>query len=69
MLKLLLDPSDEDRAFVPFKKQDEVVLLCNNQGGMSSLEMGALVDETLAQLGEPTHTHWIIRTERSLRSH
>lgn len=34
-----------------FKDGDDLVLLVNNQGGMSALEMGAVVDETLTQLG------------------
>jgi len=36
---------------VKFKDGDDLVLLVNNQGGMSALEMGAVVDETLTQLG------------------
>lgn len=50
LLKLLLDPNDEDRAYVKFEPTDEVVLLCNNMGGMSSLEMNATVDEAAVQL-------------------
>ncbi|KAJ7641469.1 Dak1 domain-containing protein [Roridomyces roridus] len=50
MLKLILDKDDPERAFVPFDAQDEVVLLVNNMGGMSVLEMYAIVDETLVQL-------------------
>jgi len=50
LLDLLCNPDDEDRAFVKFNKDDEVVLLCNNMGGMSSLEMNATADETVAQL-------------------
>lgn len=51
MLKLLLDQNDPYRSFVPFKSTDAVVLLVANMGGMSVLEMGAVVDETLDQLG------------------
>lgn len=52
LLKLLCDPKDEDRAYVEFKPDDEVVLLLNNMGGMSVLEMGATANETLKQLRE-----------------
>ncbi|ORX40992.1 Dak1 domain-domain-containing protein [Kockovaella imperatae] len=52
MLKLVLDQDDPERSFVKFADGDELVLLMNNQGGMSNLEMGAAVDETLNQLEE-----------------
>jgi len=51
MLLLLLDPKDQERAFVNFGPKDEVVLLINNYGGLSTLELGALTQETLEQLG------------------
>lgn len=50
MLTLLLDPKDEERAFVPFAKGDEVVLLVNNFGGLSTLENGALTQVALSVL-------------------
>ncbi|KAK4685514.1 hypothetical protein P7C73_g4632, partial [Tremellales sp. Uapishka_1] len=50
LLDLLLNQEDPERAFVKFKKNDALILLVNNQGGMSALEMGAVVDETLNQL-------------------
>ncbi|KAL1665340.1 Dak1 domain-containing protein [Schizophyllum commune] len=50
MLKLLLDKEDTERAFVPFDNEDSIVLLVNNMGGLSTLEMYAVVDETLLQL-------------------
>ncbi|KAK6085984.1 dihydroxyacetone kinase [Seiridium cupressi] len=49
-LKLLCDPDDTERAFVTFDSGDEVVLLLNNYGGLSNLELGALTDETIVQL-------------------
>ena len=52
MLDLVLKQDDPERSFVEFKKDDEIVLLLNNQGGMSTLEMGAICDEVLTQLGE-----------------
>lgn len=52
MLKFLLDPRDEDRAFVEFRKGDEVALLVNNFGGTSLLELQALANEAVVQLGK-----------------
>lgn len=49
-LHLLCDPNDSERAFTSFSAGDEVVLLLNNYGGLSSLELGALTDEILGQL-------------------
>ncbi|CAG8959801.1 hypothetical protein HYFRA_00001709 [Hymenoscyphus fraxineus] len=39
LLRLLCDPNDPERAFVTFNKDDEVVLLINNYGGLSNLEL------------------------------
>lgn len=50
VLTHLLDEQETDRAFVHFEQDDEIVLLTSNFGGMSPLEMGALVDEVLEQL-------------------
>lgn len=50
LLDLLLNQDDPERSYVKFKDGDELALLVNNQGGMSALEMGAVVDETLIQL-------------------
>jgi dihydroxyacetone kinase len=47
MLKYLLDPSDPDRAFVPFSPSDSVVMLVNNFGGLSGLEFDAMVNIAL----------------------
>lgn len=52
MLDLILDQDDAERAFVPFADGDVTVLMVNNQGGLSPLELGAVVDETLKQLAE-----------------
>lgn len=51
MLRYLLDPSDKDRAFVPFDSSDETCLLINNFGGMSNLETEALTTVTMKILG------------------
>lgn len=50
MLRHCLDENDPERGYVKFAAGDETVLLVSNLGGMSYLEMGALVDEVLAQL-------------------
>lgn len=52
LLRYLLDPSDEDRAFVPFSPEDDVALLINNFGGVSNFELEALTHVTLTLLGE-----------------
>ena len=49
MLKYLLDPSDSDRAFVPFSPSDNVVMLVNNFGGLSGLEFDAMVNVTVVE--------------------
>ncbi|KAM7196448.1 putative dihydroxyacetone kinase [Rhypophila sp. PSN 637] len=61
MLSQLLDTSDKDRAFVTVNS-NEVVLLVNNLGGVSPLEMGGIVTEVVDQLEE----NWNIRPVRIL---
>jgi len=51
LLSLLCDQNDPERAFVKFNKNDDVVLFISNLGGLSVLELGALTQEILAQLG------------------
>ncbi|PHH62337.1 hypothetical protein CDD81_7257 [Ophiocordyceps australis] len=50
MLQHCLDQADPDRGYVAFGPGHETALLVSNFGGMSHLEMGALVDELLHQL-------------------
>ncbi|KAK6085930.1 dihydroxyacetone kinase [Seiridium cupressi] len=50
ILTYCLDENDPNRGYVKFDKSDETMLLVSNFGGMSYLEMGALVDEILEQL-------------------
>lgn len=50
MLAQLLDQSDKDRAYVNFEKTDETMLLINNFGGVSTLELGAITNEVVIQL-------------------
>jgi triose/dihydroxyacetone kinase / FAD-AMP lyase (cyclizing) len=49
MLKQLLDWADEDRAFLRVNS-NEVVLLVNNLGGVSVLELGGITAEVVGQL-------------------
>ncbi|KPM40865.1 Dihydroxyacetone kinase [Neonectria ditissima] len=50
ILQYCLDENDPERGYVNFESEDETILLVSNFGGMSYLEMGALVDEILGQL-------------------
>jgi dihydroxyacetone kinase len=50
LLKLLLDKDDPDRAFVPFKSGDKTVLLVNNLGSISNLELSAFAGIAIDQL-------------------
>ena len=52
MLKYMLDQSDKDRAFLQLSKGDDTVLLINNLGGVSPLEMGGITAEVVNQLEE-----------------
>ncbi|KAK4230451.1 Dak1 domain-containing protein [Podospora fimiseda] len=49
MLRKMLDRNDADRAFVNVNS-NEVVLLLNNLGGVSVLEMGGILTEVVKQL-------------------
>lgn len=51
LLDLLTSTADPDRSFVPFKGKDQVVLLVNNLGGLSELELGGIVAEVREDLG------------------
>ncbi|KAK1760867.1 dhal domain-containing protein [Echria macrotheca] len=61
MLAQMLDPKDADRAFLTVNS-NEVVLLLNNLGGVSVLEMGGILAEVVKQLQET----WGIRPVRVL---
>ena len=55
LLEHLLSTSDPERSFLPFKGKgngDKVVLLVNNLGGTSELELGAIVKESVKGLKE-----------------
>lgn len=50
MLAHCLDTSDNDRNFLDISSEDEVVLLVNNLGGVSPLELGGITTEVVNQL-------------------
>jgi triose/dihydroxyacetone kinase / FAD-AMP lyase (cyclizing) len=52
MLAQMLDPNDKDRHYVDITKDDKTVLLINNLGGVSNLEIGGIVAEVHKQLKE-----------------
>ncbi|KAF2670468.1 putative dihydroxyacetone kinase [Microthyrium microscopicum] len=62
MLAHLLDQSDKDRAFLKIDSQDSVVLMINNLGGVSVLEMGGIATEVADQLEKS----WKIKPVRVL---
>jgi dihydroxyacetone kinase len=47
LLEMVTSTTDRERSFVPFKNDgtDRVVLLVNNLGGLSELELGGIVAE------------------------
>ncbi|KAI5308568.1 hypothetical protein KEM55_005392, partial [Ascosphaera atra] len=64
MLKQMLDKTDTDRAFLDYDaNKDKFVLLINNLGGVSTLELGALTAETCKQL----KTTWNIQPVRIIQ--
>jgi dihydroxyacetone kinase len=51
LLDMLLSQSDPERSFIPVTGHgDEVVLLINNLGGVSQLELGAILGEVTTDL-------------------
>lgn len=52
MVSLLTSTSDPDRSFVPFANDgtDEVVLMVNNLGGISELELSGILGAAVEQL-------------------
>jgi dihydroxyacetone kinase len=61
MLTYLVDPNDEDRAFVKFKAGDEAAVMINNFGGLSNLEIEAITTITQNQLQKD----WKIKPSRT----
>jgi dihydroxyacetone kinase len=52
MIINLTDMHDEDRAYVDFQAAESVVLLVNNLGAISVLEMGAITSRAVKKLGK-----------------
>lgn len=50
MLEHCLNIADQDRSFSSITQKDEVVLLVNNLGGVSPLELGGITNEVIEQL-------------------
>ena len=50
MLDLIFSTADQERSFLPFTGKDEVVLLLNNLGGMSELELSGVLGQVLKEL-------------------
>ncbi|THW35802.1 dihydroxyacetone kinase [Aureobasidium pullulans] len=50
MLAHMLDEEDKERGFLEVSSEDETVVLINNLGGVSVLEMGGIATEVLDQL-------------------
>lgn len=50
MIDQLSDPKDSDRAYVDFTSAENIVLMVNNLGGLSPLELGAITTEVISQL-------------------
>jgi dihydroxyacetone kinase len=50
MLSHCLDVTDQDRSFSRITEKDDVVLLVNNLGGVSSLELSGITNEVVEQL-------------------
>ncbi|KAL8929093.1 MAG: hypothetical protein Q9172_000636 [Xanthocarpia lactea] len=51
MLAQMLDQNDKDRAYVRIERGENIVLLVNNFGGTSNLELSGVVTEIVSQLG------------------
>ena len=60
MLGQLLDQSDKDRAYVKIGKGEDVMVCINNYGGLSNLELGAVTNEVVSQLGDS----WGLKPQR-----
>ncbi|CCG81097.1 Dihydroxyacetone kinase 1 [Taphrina deformans PYCC 5710] len=61
LLKQLLAQDDKERSFVPFKSGDEVVLLINNLGGISALELYHFTQIVSSQV----ETDWELKIVRT----
>ncbi|KAJ9656814.1 dihydroxyacetone kinase Dak1 [Neophaeococcomyces mojaviensis] len=50
MLSQILDPTDEDRHYIDVKPSDKTILMVNNLGGLSPIEVSAITHEVCSQL-------------------
>ncbi|KAK9449619.1 Dak1 domain-containing protein [Limtongia smithiae] len=50
LIKQLVSGQDVDRSFVPFQRGDEIVLMVNNLGGMSTLELNSFAELAATEL-------------------
>lgn len=50
MLDYLTSQQDPDRSYLAFKQGDSIVLMANNLGGVSELEMSGITSEARKQL-------------------
>jgi triose/dihydroxyacetone kinase / FAD-AMP lyase (cyclizing) len=57
MLSYMLDPQDADRHYIDLDQDDAPILFINNLGGLSNLELFAIADETIEQLGKTYGLH------------
>ncbi|KAL2002155.1 hypothetical protein VTN02DRAFT_544 [Thermoascus thermophilus] len=55
MLRQLLDHNDPERAFLTYGPDDKFVLLINNLGGVSTLELAGITEEVSRQLESSYH--------------
>lgn len=62
MLTYMLDKSDSDRAYLDINKGDKFILLINNLGGVSPLEMAGITAEVSSQL----ESDWQLKPVRTL---
>jgi len=63
LLQRLLGENEDRQSFVVFAKTDDIVLTINNLGGLSQLELHAILDETMTQL----RTDYEITPKRIIR--
>lgn len=61
MLRQLLDKNDTDRAYISYDKGDSFVLLINNLGGVSPLELSGITSEVHRQLQLDYHSLKVVR--------
>jgi dihydroxyacetone kinase len=52
LITMIISAEDEDRSYIPFRggSQDRVIVLVNNLGGLSELELGSISGEVMRQL-------------------